>query len=285
MGDKFYIILLLLMSYQGNFLVTGGTDGIGKALALKLLDRVNSTVTITGRNKAKFDNDSDYAAIDSVKKLKLRYLDMDMSDNNSIEKGFNEIMSCSKGMKFVLINNAGIVSEDFDQMIQVNLYGLKKLTDLMISANLLEKIVSLGSGSGPNFVSKQEDPLIKKMLCDPLNAEWEWIDNFVKKSKSSVKIQNYGLSKACLHLLTGYYARTHPNILSYVVTPGFVDTNMTANWGASKTPEQATEVLMQMIDRNDLVNGAYYGSDGLRSPYHFMRNPGETEYDGIIPSF
>ena len=27
-------------------------------------------------------------------------------------------------------------------------------------------------------------------------------------------------------------------------------------------------------------NGWYFGSDGVRSPLHFMRNPGEPEYDG-----
>ena len=27
----------------------------------------------------------------------------------------------------------------------------------------------------------------------------------------------------------------------------------------------------------------YYGSDGMRSPYHFMRNPGEPVYDGVPP--
>ena len=32
-------------------------------------------------------------------------------------------------------------------------------------------------------------------------------------------------------------------------------------------------------------NGFYYGSDGLRSPLHFMREPGEPEYDGKAPVF
>ena len=32
-------------------------------------------------------------------------------------------------------------------------------------------------------------------------------------------------------------------------------------------------------------NGFYYGSDAVRSPYHFMRNPGEPEYDGVNPFF
>ena len=28
-------------------------------------------------------------------------------------------------------------------------------------------------------------------------------------------------------------------------------------------------------------NGWYYGSDGLRSPLHYMRNPGEPPWDGV----
>ena len=27
-------------------------------------------------------------------------------------------------------------------------------------------------------------------------------------------------------------------------------------------------------------SGFYFGSDGVRSPLHFMRNPGEPAYDG-----
>ena len=30
-------------------------------------------------------------------------------------------------------------------------------------------------------------------------------------------------------------------------------------------------------------SGWYYGSDGVRSPLHFMRNPGEPAYDGVVP--
>ena len=30
-------------------------------------------------------------------------------------------------------------------------------------------------------------------------------------------------------------------------------------------------------------SGWYYGSDGARSPLHFMRNPGEPAYDGVVP--
>ena len=33
------------------------------------------------------------------------------------------------------------------------------------------------------------------------------------------------------------------------------------------------------------ASGWYFGSDAVRSPLHFMRNPGEPPYDGQVPVF
>ena len=59
---------------------------------------------------------------------------------------------------------------------------------------------------------------------------------------------------------------------------------MTAGYGASKTPEEGTVAIKHLLLGSLKGNGWYYGSDAVRSPYHFMRNPGEPEYDGVPPS-
>ena len=38
-----------------------------------------------------------------------------------------------------------------------------------------------------------------------------------------------------------------------------------------------------LFDMPQEESGWYYGSDGVRSPLHFMRNPGEPAYDGVVP--
>ena len=96
-------------------------------------------------------------------------------------------------------------------------------------------------------------------------------------------IDVYGLSKALVACYTGYFANQHPNILSSCVTPGFINTQMTAGYGASKSPDQGILSIMHCLLEELGGNGWYYGSDAVRSPYHFMRNPGEMAYDGNAP--
>ena len=93
----------------------------------------------------------------------------------------------------------------------------------------------------------------------------------------------YGLSKAALGQYTKICAREHPGIIFSCCSPGFIDTAMTAGYGATKTPDQAVPVLEKMLFGDLGGNGWYFGSDGVRSPYHFMRNPGEPAYNGTMP--
>ena len=49
-------------------------------------------------------------------------------------------------------------------------------------------------------------------------------------------------------------------------------------------PEEGTLAIKKcLFDMPQEESGWYYGSDGVRSPLHFMRNPGEPAYDGVVP--
>ena len=89
----------------------------------------------------------------------------------------------------------------------------------------------------------------------------------------------YGLSKAGLTAYTIQQAKQYPNLLCTSLSPGFIQTNMTAGFGARLTPEQGTVSLMKCLFE-DVVSGYYYGSDGLRSPLTVTRDPGTPEYGG-----
>ena len=82
---------------------------------------------------------------------------------------------------------------------------------------------------------------------------------------------------------TKVFAREHPTITTSCCSPGFIATNMTKGYGASKTPAEGTPAIRKCLFEPLEGNGWYYGSDGLRSPYHYMRNPGEPVYDGKMP--
>ena len=47
----------------------------------------------------------------------------------------------------------------------------------------------------------------------------------------------YGLSKAGLNLITIHAAAAYPNLKVTALSPGFINTNMTAGFGAKLTPE------------------------------------------------
>jgi carbonyl reductase 1 len=96
---------------------------------------------------------------------------------------------------------------------------------------------------------------------------------------NTTKFSKYGLSKAVLASYTMILARTHPNILSSCVSPGWVATNMGGK-NANLTPEQGTKSIRHCLKANLGGNGWFYGSDGLRSPLTKSRDPGTPAYNG-----
>src|ERR1700691_3826305 len=87
----------------GVVLVTGGTDGLGRAAAILLAER-GYRVFAGGRNADR------RAALDQLareKKLPLEVLDMDVCDDASVNSAVAEIERRA-GPVNILVNNAGI---------------------------------------------------------------------------------------------------------------------------------------------------------------------------------
>jgi hypothetical protein len=63
---------------------------------------------------------------------------------------------------------------------------------------------------------------------------------------------------------------------------GFIATKLTEGYGATKSPDEGTVSIRHGLF-GAAVSGWYYGSDAVRSPLHFIRNPGEPAYDGAVP--
>ena len=86
-------------------------------------------------------------------------------------------------------------------------------------------------------------------------------------------------------------ARDHPDLIINAVTPGFVETNLTKGYtehygksGAElgmKKPDEATLSVERCLFE-DVGSGLYFGSDGVRSPLHQYRSPGDPEYVGTF---
>lgn len=53
---------------------------------------------------------------------------------------------------------------------------------------------------------------------------------------------------------------------------------------ATKTPEEGTLAIKHcLFTAGPEASGWYLGSDAVRSPLHYMRNPGEPPFDGVQP--
>ena len=274
-------------------LVTGGNQGIGYALCRQLAVDHNCHVLLSARSSQK--------GKDAVSKIEtaiagapgcqgsVDFLQLDCTDDASVAAAAETYAGtlATDGPLGAIVNNAGIGLMTTGDILDTNLYGTKRVCDkfLPFLDESKGRIVNVCSGSGPMYVGSVRSGADRAFLCGgPTgDATWEQIDTYAKEHLNGSG-DPYGLSKALLSVYTGVLARQYPKLMVSAITPGFIDTQLTAGWGASKSPDEGTLAIKKCLFE-DLKYGSgwYYGSDGVRSPYHFMRNPGQPEYDGVNP--
>ncbi|GAC1619741.1 MAG: oxidoreductase [Candidatus Acidiferrum sp.] len=117
-------------------LITGGTDGLGKAAAILLAER-GYRVFAAGRSTEK------RAALDTFaqeKKLPLESVELDVCDGSSVHQAVKGILE-KTGAIDVLVNNAGVGYmavveelriEDLRQQFETNLFGVLRVTQAVL---------------------------------------------------------------------------------------------------------------------------------------------------------
>ncbi|MGU9062890.1 3-oxoacyl-[acyl-carrier-protein] reductase [Clostridium perfringens] len=213
-------------------IVTGGTRGIGRAIALKLADH-GANIVINYRNSDK--EAEELKAILEEKGVKVLTVKCDISN---FEDSKNLMDKCKEvfGKIDILVNNAGITKdtlimrmkeEDFDNVIDVNLKGTfncaKHASAIMLKQRF-GKIINMTSIVG------------------------------IAGNAGQV---NYAASKAGVIGLTKSLAKElgSRGITVNAVAPGFINTDMTASL-SEKVKEEASKniPLKRLGDPEDVAN-------------------------------
>lgn len=213
-------------------IVTGGTRGIGRAIALKLADH-GANIVINYRNSDK--EAEELKGILEEKGVKVLAVKCDISN---FEDSKNLMDKCKEvfGKIDILVNNAGITKdtlimrmkeEDFDNVIDVNLKGTfncaKHASAIMLKQRF-GKIINMTSVVG------------------------------IAGNAGQV---NYAASKAGVIGLTKSLAKElgSRGITINAVAPGFINTDMTASL-SEKVKEEASKniPLKRLGDPEDVAN-------------------------------
>lgn len=186
-------------------LVTGGSRGIGRAIAEKLA-KDGYEVILTYVNRAA----EALAVVENIKKAggAAQTFALNVGDGNAVKDFFSTEIK-NRNLR-VLVNNAGIThdglilrmsDENFEHVLDINLRGAFSCTReaaRIMSKNRFGRIVNISSVVGQ-------------------------MGNAGQSNYSAAKAGLLGLTKACAKELASR------DITVNAVAPGFIDTDMTAN--------------------------------------------------------
>ena len=199
-------------------LVTGGSRGIGRQIGVALAGAGAEVIL------ADLDAEGAAAAAEEIKSGggRARGVSLDVSDDDSVEKGVSELLSHYDRIP-VLVNNAGITRdnlllrmkrEDWDRVLQTNLTGVYRMCRALV----------------PSMTRAREGRIVNI--------------SSVVGSMGNAGQTNYAAAKAGLEGFSRSLARevASRNVTVNCVAPGFIDTAMT-----QALPEAARERLLHQV--------------------------------------
>lgn len=219
---------------QGKIaLVTGGSRGIGRAIALKLAEKGCDVAVLFAGNAAAADETIQEIEKKGVRAMRLQ---CNVADETQADAAFRQVCE-TLGTPDILVNNAGIIrdnlamrmkAEDFRSVLETNLTGAFN----MIHAAL------------PLFLRRRSGRIINI--------------SSVSGMMGNAGQANYAASKAGLIGLTKTIARecASRGITVNAVAPGFIETDMTASMPEAALKAGVAAVPMGRIGKAEDVANA-----------------------------
>lgn len=199
----------LTKSVAGNQLkgkkvmITGGTGGIGVALALRFLCE-DCHIMLCARNKEKLDIVIKYLN-DKISFTSIEPIIMDLKDENSIVKVVEALDSACPN---ILVNNAGVFTK-IDSKREFFFVTKKEFSDVW-------------------DVNYKGTVLLSNLIAEKMNQSEGVIINISSICADSRKTQfiPYGISKAAIKKYTAFLSEKYENVQTNAILPGSVATSM-----------------------------------------------------------
>jgi dihydroanticapsin dehydrogenase len=224
-------------------LITGGSRGIGKAIAKEFAEN-GATIVISGKDKVKLD--------ESAKELGGFAIQADMKKETDVQNLINKVVE-KFGRLDILVNNAGI----FPKIKLLHEISDSEWRDVL-DVNL----------TGPFYATKYSIPHLQKNGGAIINIS----SSAGLKAYENFNADAYSASKAALVLLTKCWALEYAKnkIRVNCICPGVVETDMTSEFLSSPAMREMMNFAYP-IGRfgtvNDVAKAALYFASEQDSPW------------------
>jgi 3-oxoacyl-[acyl-carrier protein] reductase len=210
-------------------LVTGGSRGIGRAVAARLAEN-GARVMVTGRDEGRARQTAEEL---SASGGQVEGIAMDVSDRAAVDAGFETLLGSAERLD-ILVNNAGITRdnlllrmkpEDWDAVIATNVNGLYHCCQAALR------------------------PMIRQRYGRIVNM------SSVVGLMGNAGQTNYAASKAAILGFTRSLARevASRNITVNAVAPGYIATDMTEDLSDQVKKELSSSIPLGRIGQPDDV--------------------------------
>jgi len=236
-------------------LITGATDGLGKATALLLAER-GYRVFAAGRSPQKR---VELDAVAREKKLPLETVELNVDEDDSVQRGVTQVLA-KAGAIDVLINNAGVnftaavedlSMEDWRRQFETNVFGVLRVTKAALPGMRARKrgrILMMSSVSG--------------FLTPPTQGAYSGSKHALEGLSNALRLELYpfGIDVVLIqpgYIVTGIQKAAAENAKPYFDNKSspyavlyerfFRDVNVSRSKSRS-TPEDCARVMLQAIE-------------------------------------
>jgi len=241
---------------QQIVLITGGTDGLGRAAALLLAEK-GYRVFAAGRSAEKR---AELDRIAASRKLPLESLELDVCDDGSVSRTVQTVLQ-KAGAIDVLINNAGVglmamveemKAEDLRRVYETNIFGVLRVTQAVLPHMRERKkgrLLMLSSVSG--------------FLTPPTQGAYSSSKHALEAISNALRLELYPFEIEVILIEPGYimtnFAQTVSQLAqSYIESSGkspyaksyagFLGGSSSSRKESRTTPEDCARVMLEAIE-------------------------------------